>query len=380
MNIKDFIKSATLLPNDISVLIRGPHGIGKSQLVYQLATHFGLPSIERRLSQMSEGDIIGLPELKDDVTRFCPADWYKQACVSPHVLFLDELNRATPEVMQAAFQIVLDRTLNGHRLHPETRVFAAVNVSGNYQVNEMDPALLDRFFTVDLEPTVEEWLEYAKPLVHEITHAFIATNNKMLDPTARTNPGTVAPSRRSWSRLDRVVQAQGLLDVDLKKNPAAAETLYNLSLGMVGVEAAIAFVDFVKNIERQVTALDVLDGWEQNREKVEALGQEKWNIASEKVIDHMCDNVLTEDQARNLGRYFDVIPGELRIVFWTTCADKQQKSEPMGKNIRIMHPFIVNSILSATSTPTVSVPAQGASAGPATATSAAPKTKRAKKQ
>jgi hypothetical protein len=351
MNIKDFIKCATSLPNSISILIRGMHGIGKSELVYQLGKHFGLPTIERRLSQMSEGDIIGLPELNNGVTRFCPSDWYKKCCDEPHVLFLDEINRATPEVMQAAFQIVLDRTLNGHTLHPESRIFACVNVNGSYQVNEMDPALLDRFFVVDLEPTVEEWLEYAKPVIHEFTYGFIAANNKMLDPTTRINPGTVQPSRRSWIRHDATLRANGLFDVDFKKNSAAEQHFYCLSVGMIGLEAAIAFTDFVKNIERQVTAEDVLDRWDENQEKIESLGQEKWNIISEKVIDHMTTNVLLEHQAANLGKYFDVIPAELRIVFWTTCAEKHLANDAMDKNIRIMHPFIVKQILKASETP-----------------------------
>jgi len=381
MNIKDFINSATSLPCNISVLVRGPHGIGKSQLVYQLAQHFGLPSCERRLSQMSEGDIIGLPELRDGVTRFCPSDWYKKCCDEPHVLFLDEINRATPEVMQAAFQIVLDRTLNGHTLHPETRVFAAVNVSGNYQVNEMDPALLDRFFAIDLEPTVEEWLDYAKPMVHEFTHGFIATNQKMLDPTARANPGTVQPSRRSWSRLDTILQGQKLFDVDFKKDKKAEQSFYCLAVGMVGTEAAIAFTDFVKNIERQVTAEDVLDRWEENQEKIAELGQEKWNIISEKVIDYMTANVLREEQAKNLGKYFDVIPAELRIVFWTTCAEKHLQHQPMDQNIRVIHPFVVKAILRASETPKVPAEpaAEGGDAATALATVPATKKSRSKK-
>src|SRR5437867_2646181 len=88
---------------------------------------------------------VTFPSTDWNVTRFNPPEWYMQACERPMVLFLDELNRATNEVMQAAFQIVLDRQLNGWKLHPLTRVYAAINMGANYTVNEMDPALLDRF-------------------------------------------------------------------------------------------------------------------------------------------------------------------------------------------------------------------------------------------
>ena len=153
MDIKTFSSTIRHLPANVSVLIRGPHGIGKSHLAERAADDIGLPLIDRRLSQMSEGDLVGLPELVDGVTRFCPPDWYARACREPVILLLDEINRATPELQQGAFQIVLARELNGHKLHPETRVIAAINASAEYQVNEMDPALLDRFWVVDLDPT-----------------------------------------------------------------------------------------------------------------------------------------------------------------------------------------------------------------------------------
>ena len=57
MDFKTFVNVSKALPKDITVMIRGPHGIGKSQCVYQLAQHFDLPVMERRLSQMTDGDI-----------------------------------------------------------------------------------------------------------------------------------------------------------------------------------------------------------------------------------------------------------------------------------------------------------------------------------
>ena len=47
------------------VLLRGRHGIGKSTVVYQYAKEQGLPVVERRASQMTEGDLLGLPDLDD---------------------------------------------------------------------------------------------------------------------------------------------------------------------------------------------------------------------------------------------------------------------------------------------------------------------------
>ena len=67
MDIKTLTSTIRFLPADISVLVRGPHGIGKSQVAAQLAADEEKTLIDRRLSQMSEGDMVGLPELVDGV-------------------------------------------------------------------------------------------------------------------------------------------------------------------------------------------------------------------------------------------------------------------------------------------------------------------------
>ena len=109
------------------VLLRGRHGIGKSQVVYQYADSSDLPVIERRASQMTEGDLIGLPNTDGNVTTFCPPDWFKFACDNPCVLFLDEVDRATTEVRQGIFELCDSRKIAGYTLHPDTIIFAAVN-------------------------------------------------------------------------------------------------------------------------------------------------------------------------------------------------------------------------------------------------------------
>ena len=56
----DFKTFVTIVPHVAAirkpVLLRGRHGVGKSQVVYQFADSTGLPVVERRASQMTEGD------------------------------------------------------------------------------------------------------------------------------------------------------------------------------------------------------------------------------------------------------------------------------------------------------------------------------------
>ena len=111
MDIKTLKNVATQLPADISILMRGPTGIGKSQVVRAMAGHFDLPFVDVRLSTMSEGDVGGYPDIEgmkeSGIMTFCMPSWFMRACKEPVVLMLDEMNRALPGVQQSAFRSCL---------------------------------------------------------------------------------------------------------------------------------------------------------------------------------------------------------------------------------------------------------------------------------
>lgn len=310
MDINSFKEIARLLPPEVAPLLIGDHGIGKSQAVYQLAEELKLPVRERRLSQMTEGDMIGLPKMEGESTKFCPPDWYMDACNKPCVLFLDEINRATPEIMQAAFQIVLDKELNGYKLHPETRVFAAINQSVNYQVNEMDPALMDRFFIIHLSPNHESWIAWAQASgeIPESMIDFIRQNPRHLEHTDKNyDAKEIYPSRRSWHRSARSLKYANLVD--------KFETLefYQIVMGFVGPAAASSYVDFLKNYDKLISAEDILNAWTKTKKvlSTKKFTNERLNSIIEKLEDHAKANKWTEKQAKNVFEFSKEVPPEL---------------------------------------------------------------------
>ena len=317
MDIKTFIKVVSALPPSMSVLAKGPTGIGKSQIFHQIGENIGQKVIDRRLSQMTEGDIIGLPELVDGVTRFAPVDWFITACKEPVILFFDELNRATVEVQQCAFQIVLDRELNGHKLHPETRVYAAVNEGSEYQVSDMDPALARRFWTMALEPTTEDWLDWAsnRDDIGSVICDFIKSTPTHLRYTGELEPGKTYPNPASWHRLAISLKHAGIFpdDVAGKDTP---ELLYPMSQGFVGLEAAISFTDFVRNYETKFSAEDILDNWKSNKSKVDKVTNDKKNELIEKIIAYSNLNELSVSQVQNASSFVKTCSDEMIVNFF----------------------------------------------------------------
>ena len=216
-------------------MLRGRHGIGKSQVVYQIAGEYrsdfykehgncervsaafakesgvrkmiesfwkkngtdprydgcdrnvwhydmGVPVIERRLSQMTEGDITGIPfEGNRGGTVFRAVEWLLGTCEFPSVLFLDELNRAIKGVEQATFQLADSKAFDGNLLHAETRVMVAVNIGDQYDVTPMDPAAISRYAVVDLDPTLEDWVAWAGDNCHPALAEFIRSNPRYLE-------------------------------------------------------------------------------------------------------------------------------------------------------------------------------------------------------
>ncbi len=297
------------------ILIRGRHGIGKSELVYSMADGIGFPVIERRASQMTEGDLVGLPKTDGDVTSFCPPDWFVEACNNAVVLFFDEVDRAVMEVRQGLFELTDSRKLFGHYLHPDTLIIAAVNGGehgSQYQVGEMDPAELDRWTVFDLEPTVEDWLNWAKDNVVPVVWDFINHNRSHLEHKEDYEPNKVYPSRRSWKRFsDCLGQTDLLTDIHENMSP-----VYHLATAFVGFEAGVALNDFVATYDRQVTPEMILDDGE--AEKTKEFGiNEHCALIDKMEAAEVFKEKLSDVQLSNLADYFVMLPSEAAMKLWT---------------------------------------------------------------
>jgi RNA recognition motif-containing protein len=128
---------------------------------------------------------------------------------------------------------------------------------------------------------------------------------------------------------------------DLMDNPDAP-AFFNLCRGFVGNEASISFTNYVKNINKQITATDILDNFPKYKKKIEDLGQEKWNICIDKIKEHVAKHGLHESQAENLSKFSDILPDELIIVLWGALSTPGM--EKMDQ-VRVAHKALVKHIL-----------------------------------
>ena len=289
-----------------------------------IAEQRDMPVVERRASQMTEGDLLGLPDTADTAingrkcTTWNAPDWLVTACEQPVVLFLDEVDRATVEVRQGLFELTDSRKINGWNLHPDTLIIAAVNGGehgAQYQVGEMDPAELDRWTVFDVEPTDEDWLKWANGRVNTIIWDFINQNRQHLEHKGDFEPNKVYPSRRSWVRFNDSAAPASVLGEEGDRN-----LLFNLATAFLGFEAAVSLKDFVENYAWQVTIQDILDRGEIDKTTKWGINDHSAMIEKFEAAETFTEE-LTDDQIQNLANYFVTLPSEVAMKMWTVLGD-----------------------------------------------------------
>ena len=242
-NITELRQILDITPAEHNIMLIGNHGIGKSEILTQYYSAKGIPVVALFLGQMSDpGDLIGIPNKNETTgkTDFMPPYWFPLDG-KPIVLFLDELNRARPEILQTIMDQALNRKLAGRLLPEGSRIIAAANEGDQYQLTDLDPALVSRFNIVTFSPTYQEWLLWArKAMVDERVADFIEENPIWLDKTPDAKEGQdtgleKTPDRRAWKRVSDIIEGHDEL------GDVFAKTISSI----VGAKAASAFIGSV---------------------------------------------------------------------------------------------------------------------------------------
>ena len=311
INISELKKTLELTPSTQNIMLVGKHGIGKSEILTSYFNSKGLKVVTLFLGQMADpGDIIGIPskvEKQDSAgkatsrTDFTPPYWFPQDG-QPIVLFLDELNRARPEILQTVMDLTLNRKLAGKALPEGSYVISAVNDGDEYQLTDLDPALVSRFNIYEFKPTVEEWLNWAvnEGLDERVTN-FIQDNPTWLDGDSTEYKGLdKSADRRAWKHVSDI-----MLKVDVIK-----DIHKRIIAGIVGGGAAAAFIQSAQQ-HNVITGKDLLLKYDKTIKTVERYQLHEFAILNESVFRFLENANLKEREkkqaAENLGQYINFL-------------------------------------------------------------------------
>ncbi|MEH2231067.1 MAG: MoxR family ATPase [Nostoc sp.] len=210
----------------ISTMIWGPPGIGKSSIVAQIAQEYDIDFVDVRLSQLAPTDLRGLPVAEDGISKWYPPEFLPRG--GKGILFLDELNMAPPAMQGVAQQLILDRKVGSYVVPSGWFVWAAGNrKEDRAAVFDMPAPLANRFLHLEAQADFNSFKAYALETgIHEQIIAFLSFRPTLLHKIDPQQPAW--PSPRSWE------MASALHHAELDITPA------------VGVATATEFQAFIQ--------------------------------------------------------------------------------------------------------------------------------------
>jgi len=285
IDVPELIEILKVTPSEQNMMLIGKHGIGKSQIISQFYKKKKMKVVVFFLGQMSDpGDLIGLMH-KDELTghsEFLPPYWWPTEN-QPIVLFLDELNRARPEILQSVQDLTLNKTLAGKQLPKGSIVISAVNEGEEYQLTDLDPALVSRFNLYEFAPTIEDWLLWANDNgIDGRVIGFIQKNHHLLDPEdifdsqdgLSTGSGlNKTPDRRAWEKVSNLI----------KRLDDISELHIKIIAGIVGIKAAMSFK---KSLETtlKVSPEQLMLNWNKYKGKLKSFKLKDLIFLNEQII------------------------------------------------------------------------------------------------
>lgn len=222
----------------LPVFVWGAPGIGKSDVVRQVATDLGIELIDKRLSQSDPTEMKGFPwaDQKSGTMKFFRDD--QLPTKGKGILFLDELNNAPQAVQAPAYQLILDRRLGSYELPPGWTVVAAGNRAQDRAITHaMSSALKNRFTHLDMEPDLEDWMQWA--MAHDISHltrGYLRWRQANFCVDKITPEMRAFPTPRAWVKVDRIMN-----------NPSLSEAIcHELIKGTVGEGVGLEYFGYAR--------------------------------------------------------------------------------------------------------------------------------------
>ncbi|MEC4816457.1 MAG: MoxR family ATPase [Scytonema sp. PMC 1069.18] len=233
------------------VFVWGAPGIGKSSLVEEFAKEVGIPCVSLLGSQLAPEDLIGVPQILDGKSRFCPPRAIARD--EPYCLFLDELNACSHEVQKAFYSLIHERRIGEYYLPKGSIVIGAGNrAQDSAIVKPMSSALLNRMIHVHLKVSHRDWLEWAK---HHNIHPWVIEyiqarpDHLWSQPPKHEEPFSTP---RSWHMLSDALHEFGDRITD--------DWLDILAVGCLSPQHATHFKGFIKQIKSKYQLNAILKG------------------------------------------------------------------------------------------------------------------------
>ena len=291
------------IESNISVFLHGPSSEGKSARVKQIDPECEIIYLRnaspeslngKSVYNRTTGEMIDVkPTWLIRLEEKCKKEPNKK-----HILFFDEITNALPSIQGIAFNIVLDKEVNGKwKLPDNARIVAAGNeMKDSLSANQLAEPLFNRFAHVYIKTTTESWLKWASENnIHPAIYSYIAYKK---GETLRSKYDGKKPNAdpRKWEMASKMLYST--------QNPQMLRSL-------IGEDITREFVEFCN--QRVITVEDVVNGNYTDKD-IEELN------TSERYATTMGLSQVDEDNLEKVREFVSKIGAEFTSIFdqlWT---------------------------------------------------------------
>ncbi len=220
------------------VLLLGAPGIGKTQIMEQIAKECGIGLVAYTITHHTRQSAIGLPFISKQefagkeytVTEYTMSEIVasvyekmEKTGLKEGILFIDEINCVSETLAPAMLQFLQCKTFGSHEI-PQGWIIAAAGNPPEYNksVREFDVVTMDRVKKIEVEPDFTVWKEYAlEHRLHPAVISYLNTRTGNFYKMETTVDGRKFATPRGWEDLSQLLRVYETLGKEVDREVAA---------------------------------------------------------------------------------------------------------------------------------------------------------------